>query len=214
MAVYEVTAALVVTEEVEDLILGIDWLGRHRCRWSFAQILIEIDEKIVRLISRSRQSILRRIYAVEKTTVPAGHTINVPVTMDLSSLRQTSGDWAVKPRSRSLGTGILAASSLMMDEGRRLAVQVMNVGERGFILRHGEYIGEAEQVTTVDNEEQPRGRPKERMFSRRRRRFQQEDLSRIGSGGKLRRCTHPDGDRRFATGTRLGSAYGSPGIHT
>ena len=39
----EVTAAVVVSEEVDDLILGIDWLGRHRCRWSFAQNLIEID---------------------------------------------------------------------------------------------------------------------------------------------------------------------------
>ena len=39
----------------------------------------------------------------------------------------------------------------MRDEGRRSAVQVMNVGERNFVLRQGEYIGEAEQVATVDN---------------------------------------------------------------
>ena len=32
LADYEVTAAVVVSEEVDDLILGIDWLGRHRCR--------------------------------------------------------------------------------------------------------------------------------------------------------------------------------------
>ena len=41
----------------------------------------------------------------------------------------------------------------MRDEGRRSAVQVTTVGERDFVQRHGEYIGEAEQVTTVDNEE-------------------------------------------------------------
>ena len=32
LADYEVTAAVVVSEEVDDLILGIDWLDRHRCR--------------------------------------------------------------------------------------------------------------------------------------------------------------------------------------
>ena len=93
LADFEVTAAVVVSEEVDELILGIDWLGHHRCRWSFAQNLIEIDGRVVRLINRLRKSQLRRIYAVDNTVIPAGHAINVPVTMALSSLRQTSKDW-------------------------------------------------------------------------------------------------------------------------
>ena len=133
------TAAVVVSEEVDDLILGIDWLGPHRCRWSFAQNLIEIDGKVVRLISHPCQNMLRRIYAIENIVVPAGHTTNVPMTMAFTSLHQTSGE--VEPRS--LGTGILAARTLMRDEGRRSAVQVMNVGEKDFVLRRGEFIGEA-----------------------------------------------------------------------
>ena len=104
---HEVTAAVVVSEEVNDLILGMDWLGCHRCRWSFAQNLIEIDGKVVRLISRPRQNMPRGIYAVENIVILAGHTTKVPVTMALTSLRQTSGDWAVEPWS--LGTRILAA---------------------------------------------------------------------------------------------------------
>ena len=66
------TAAVVVSEEGDDLILRIDWLDRHRCRWSFAKNLIEIDGKVVRLISRPYQNMLRRIYAVESVVVPAG----------------------------------------------------------------------------------------------------------------------------------------------
>ena len=41
----------------------------------------------------------------------------------------------------------------MRDEGRRSAVQVMNVGEKDFVLRQGEFIGETAPVTTVDNGE-------------------------------------------------------------
>ena len=52
---YEATAAVVVSEVVNDLIMGIDWLSRHSCRWSFAQNVIEIDGKVVSLINRSRQ---------------------------------------------------------------------------------------------------------------------------------------------------------------
>ena len=54
-------------------------------------------------------------------------------------------------KPRSLRTGILAAKTLTRDKGRRSAVQVMNVGERDFVLRHVEFIGEAEQVSAVDN---------------------------------------------------------------
>ena len=127
---HEVTAAVVVFEEVNDLILGIDSLGSHRCRWSFAKNLIKIDEEVVRLISRPRQNMLRRIYAVDSTIIPAGHTTSVPVTMTLSTLRQASGDWAVEPRS--LGTGLLAARTLMRDEGRRSTIQVTIVSEEDF----------------------------------------------------------------------------------
>ena len=62
---FEVTAAVIVSEEVDDLILGIDRLGRHRCRWLFAQNLIDIDGRVVRLINRPRRNQLRRIYAVD-----------------------------------------------------------------------------------------------------------------------------------------------------
>ena len=47
LAGHEITAAVVVSEEVNDQILGLDWLGRHRCRWSFTQNLTEIDERTV-----------------------------------------------------------------------------------------------------------------------------------------------------------------------
>ena len=40
----------------------------------------------------------------------------------------------------------------MRDEGRRSTIQVMNVSEEDFVLHRGEFIGEAEQVTVVDNE--------------------------------------------------------------
>ena len=38
MSGHEITAAVFVSEEVDDLILSIDWLSRHRCRCSFAKI--------------------------------------------------------------------------------------------------------------------------------------------------------------------------------
>ena len=120
---------------------------------------------------------LRRIYAVEATVIPPGHVMNVPVTMALSSLRPTSNNWAMEPRS--LGTGILDARILMRDKGHRSAVRVMNVGESDFVLRHRKFNGEAERVTTLENKEAS-FRPPDRgkVFFRKRRPLLPEDLSR------------------------------------
>ena len=83
--------------------------------------------------------------------------------MAISSLRKMPDDWAVEPRS--LGTGILAARTLTRDEGRRSALQAMNVRDSDFVLRHGEVIGEAELVTTGDNEEgTPKAPEEEEVF--------------------------------------------------
>ena len=55
----------------------------------------------------------------------------------------------------------------MRDERRRLAVQVINVGESDFVLRQGEYVGEAEQVATIDGEETTTKQPEdEETFSK------------------------------------------------
>jgi hypothetical protein len=41
----KVSTVVVISGVVEDLILGIDWLGRHDCRWEFGRNLIEVDGK-------------------------------------------------------------------------------------------------------------------------------------------------------------------------
>ena len=125
----------------------------------------------MRLISRPRQNMLRRIYAVESVVVPAEHTTNVPVAS--SSLRQTPGDWAVE--QRSLGIGIFAARTLMRDEGRRSDVQVMNVSKEDFVLSRGEFIGKPIKSQRQITRKRPGDRPRERMSSKKKRRFLPED---------------------------------------
>ena len=51
-----------------------------------------------------------------------------------------------------MGIGILTARTLMRDEGRCSAVQVINVSQEDFVLGRGEFIEEAEQVTAAGNE--------------------------------------------------------------
>ena len=191
-AEHEVSAAVVIAEEANDPIFGLDWLGRYRSRWSFAQNIIEIDGRTATLISRHRRSILRRLYAAGCHVISAGHTSNVSVTMAVSSLHQMSDNWAVE--AQSTGTEISAARTSMRAEGSRSAVQATNISDSDFVLRHGEFIGEAEQVTMVDNEEKTLKASEEEKVFLGGSGFGRKAYTRIGSGGRLRRCSHPDGN--------------------
>ena len=148
LADFEVTAAVVVSEEVDDLILGIDWLGRHHCRWSFDQNLIEIDGRVVRLINRPRRSQVGRIYAVDNTVISAG---------------QCTGDHGLivaPPDVGGLGRGTAVSGNRGISRQDPDEVRRASFGRPGdecwredFVLRQGEFIGEAERVRTVDNGE-------------------------------------------------------------
>ena len=55
----------------------------------------------------------------------------------------------------------------MRGEGRQSVVQVMIVGDREFALCNGEFVGEAEHVVTVNNEERtPEAPEEENLFWR------------------------------------------------
>ena len=78
---------------------------------------------------------------------------------------------------RSLGTGIMAARTLMRDEGPRSAVQRRNVGE-DLVQRLENSSAKPEKLQRRMTGERTLDRPKERMSSRRRRRFLHEVRSR------------------------------------
>ena len=66
----------------------------------------------------------------------------------------------------------------MRDEGRHSAVQVMNVSKEIFIPGRGEFIGKPNKSQQQITRKRPEDRPRERMSSRKKRRFFQEDRSR------------------------------------
>ena len=68
-----------VSEDLDEFILGYDFLERYSCEWLFGQHRIVINGLSVPLRSRSAKSTVRRIFVREPTLVPADASVNVPV---------------------------------------------------------------------------------------------------------------------------------------
>ena len=134
-------ADVYVTESVEDLILGYDFLERNKCEWLFGQSRIVINDMTVPLRSRPAKSTVRRIYVREPITIPPDSSANVSVRMPFLNLNAPNSDWVTDPKE--IRPGLLAARTLLSNDDTYAAIWVMNVSGVGQSFRKGHALGTA-----------------------------------------------------------------------
>jgi hypothetical protein len=122
-----------VSEALDEVILGIDWLTQNRCRWDFGRGAIEVNGKWLRLYHRTARKAVRRIYAGETATIPAGRQMDVSVHITWPNLHQADGDLMLEPRV--FNSGIVGARTLLEGQTFRSAVRILNLSETDFVLR-------------------------------------------------------------------------------
>ena len=139
-----------VTDVVEDVILGIDWLVSHDVHWDFQSSAINLKGKKILLLSRESQNLVRRVYVCEPITIPAGHVTDVPVSVTLRDLRIPKSQWATEPRV--LKKTVVVARTLVDEVKAQSAIPVANLGNTPCHLSEGQFIGNAVQVHVGDSE--------------------------------------------------------------
>ena len=77
---------VVVSEAVNDLILGIDWLRDNHCIWDFGKGTFEVKGTIGKLHSKQSRKSVRRLFIDYETVVPAKQKMQVPVVSAVPSL--------------------------------------------------------------------------------------------------------------------------------
>ena len=137
-----------VTEDVDECILGYDWLRRNRCWWLFDKSVLVVDGKTVRLKNRPSRANVRRIYVRETVSVPAQTQINVPLRMPLSNLRAPASDWVTE--AKEFRPGLLMGRTLLLDCDPFAAVQFVNLSDKTQRLCSGLFPGRAEPGFVVN----------------------------------------------------------------
>ena len=94
-----IVTTILVSDVIKELILGVDWLTAHNCRWDFGGQFIEVDGCVEELQTRPSGGILRRIYATEEIKIAAGQQMQVPVRATWPGLYANVGTWAVRPNA-------------------------------------------------------------------------------------------------------------------
>jgi len=68
----------VVSDNITEPMLGVDWLRSNRMIWDFAKDILLIDGKVFHLIPGEKSDSCRRVVATEKVVVPARSQAIVP----------------------------------------------------------------------------------------------------------------------------------------
>ena len=134
-------ADFLVSDDVDECILGFDWLRRNNCHWLFDEGVLIISGERVKLQQRPSRASVRRIYARESVAVPDRMQVNVPVRMPLSSWRTPKADWVTE--TREVKPGLFAARTLLPDNDKFAAVRFINVSGEEQIIDSGYFLGRA-----------------------------------------------------------------------
>jgi hypothetical protein len=91
----ELQARLQVLNQLNELILGYDWLRENHCCWDFDAKILLIQGQQFCLSSRPCRRFIRKIYVAESVTVEPYCQIIIPVKLAVHSVRTPDADWLV-----------------------------------------------------------------------------------------------------------------------
>ena len=138
---------VLVSDAINELILGIDWLIENRCVWNFGQTYLEFQGKQIYTNEAYNVRFVRKLLVSNDTVVGEGRLTHVPVMATMHSLRNQE-IWAVQPKA--IRSDLIVGSSVCRGEDLYTTVQIINLSDGPRTFRKGEIIGEAEIVQLVE----------------------------------------------------------------
>lgn len=117
---------ILVSDQVNEFILGLDWLERNDASWHFAEGILRIGSLTVQLKRRPNVvACVRSIYVRETVEVPASTQVYLPVDLAYASLIAPRADWVME--ARVMKNGLFAARTLLPFANDIAAIPFINV---------------------------------------------------------------------------------------
>ena len=137
-----------VSPELDELLLGCDWLTEQGGSWDFKSGTVHLKGREVRLRSKHSDYGCRRVSATESCVIPPHHEMNVPVKLEGLQVHQPSIEWALE--TRAVRDGVLVARTLFGNENNVKIARILNHTGSPYQLSQGDLVGAAEPVTVYN----------------------------------------------------------------
>ena len=141
-----------VSDAVEEIIFGSDWLVANRCQWDFDKGILSIGSLSkpyqVQLIHVRPHRHVRRIYARNTVELKPYSQSDVAVRSMWSTMPMSAAEWLVE--AKELHPGVHLARTLISNEDSETYVRILNSSpvtctmEAGGLLAHAELVDSAQ----------------------------------------------------------------------
>ena len=143
-----IPASLLVTDQIDTVILGLDWLTVNSCKVDFSSDEMQIGNSCVQLFRLKRADRCRRILMSRTVTVPPRSEVNVESRMVYPDMKFNEEIWVTENKN-TLHPGIHVARTLIETRNERPIVRVMNISESPVEMKNGDELCIANLVTDI-----------------------------------------------------------------
>ena len=124
-----VSCRFLVSDAVDEPMLGIDWLERNNCAWDFTRRSLTISGREVPLVGPPRRPTIRRVYVMEDVVVPPLAQVEVPVRLAWTTYEKGANDTEWLMDTKYASPGVIVARSLLPRKGSKTFVRAVNLSD-------------------------------------------------------------------------------------
>ena len=142
------TTAL-ISEDVEEVMLGIDWLGSHNCVWDFKTNHLTVDGYDTVTVKRRGHFKCRRVLVQETHEIPPRSEKEVMARVTILSTHEPSENAIVD--AYRLRPGLYVGRTLLPEGHRDVRIRLANTTSKPQSIPPNTFLGQAVPVSVVTN---------------------------------------------------------------
>ena len=148
-----IMSRFIVWDQVDEVILGVDWLQSNDCSIQFSRYLMKIGEVAIPLLKKCTKYRCNRIILQEEVIIPGESEMNVMGKMVYTNLSATNkGVWATQPKE--CASGIHVASSLLPNRSVNIPIRIMNINKDEKKLEKGMPLSLTQEVVVMEKKKE------------------------------------------------------------
>jgi len=142
-----------VTPDIEEIMLGSDWLAAQECLWDFRTGKIVIKGQPAIPMSRKGPILCQRVF-VEEVVIPPRKETTVSARSTLVTPRTYTKTGMVE--ARKIQSGVYLGHTLLPPTHRGMAVRIANTTDKPVMLASDTFLGRVVPVEVVSDQERDR----------------------------------------------------------
>jgi len=138
------TAEFFVSPDIDEEMIGMDFLSAHACEWDFKTHTLSLDGRRLKLFRQKNELRCRRVLVTGTVTLPPFSQTIFPATAPYKNLNQMHSDSMLE--SHQLSPTLTVARTLVPSYSSRISTCVLNTSDKQETLTEGACLGYLETV--------------------------------------------------------------------